>query len=143
MGMSHAIFENGRASNYDQFVTAWIPNYHYFIDLLPTLLEDQLGDEMLVVGCGTGNEISSIIRKDPKWKITGVDPSPEMVSQAREKLSDYPNVTLVDGRVSDLPGNESFGSASLLLVLHFLPDDGAKLALLKDISSRMKSGVNW
>ena len=32
-----ALFENERASNYDRFVSDWIPNYQYFIDQLPGL----------------------------------------------------------------------------------------------------------
>ncbi|HAL54739.1 MAG TPA: class I SAM-dependent methyltransferase, partial [Sphingobacterium sp.] len=34
------LFENERASGYDPFVETWIPNYHYFLDQLPTLLRE-------------------------------------------------------------------------------------------------------
>lgn len=80
------LFENERASGYDQFVETWIPNYHYFLDLLPKLLQEIENKDLLVVGCGTGNEIERFAETVESWKITGVDPSPEMISQARKNL---------------------------------------------------------
>ncbi|MEM9338022.1 MAG: class I SAM-dependent methyltransferase [Bacteroidota bacterium] len=139
--MSHAIFENKRAANYDQFVQNWIPNYQYFIEHLPRLLSEAAREELLVVGCGTGNEMLTILQQTADWKMTGVDPSPEMIRQAREKLKDYSGVSLVDGEITTLPGTPSFGAATLLLVLHFLEDNGDKLQLLQNISDRLKPGA--
>lgn len=34
------IFENERATGYDQFVQKWIPNYNSFINQLPKLLNN-------------------------------------------------------------------------------------------------------
>jgi len=132
-----ALFENERASNYDNFVHTWIPNYQFFVDLLPKLLDETQDRDLLVAGCGTGNEIRAFKQKNPKWKITGVDPSPEMVCQAREKLKGYDQVTLFDGEVKDLPNQHKFAAATLLLVLHFIKDDGSKLELLKQIADRL------
>jgi len=134
------VFENKRASSYDQFVDQWIPNYDYFIRQLPKLLEEER-KELLVVGCGTGNEIESFTQSGNAWKITGIDPSPEMVLQAREKLKDYSKVELIDGVLEDLPASRKYGAATLLLVLHFLEDDGSKLNLLKEISKRIETGA--
>jgi tRNA (cmo5U34)-methyltransferase len=41
--------------------------------------------------------------------------------------------------VSDLDEEKQYGAATLLLVLHFLEDNGEKLVLLQDISKRMMS----
>jgi tRNA (cmo5U34)-methyltransferase len=46
------IFENERATGYNQFVETWIPNYHYFLDRLPKLLSETKQKDLLVVGCG-------------------------------------------------------------------------------------------
>ncbi|MEM6644366.1 MAG: class I SAM-dependent methyltransferase [Bacteroidota bacterium] len=138
--MSHAIFENSRAHNYDQFVIDWIPNYQYFMNLLPALLQGKPEEAILVAGCGTGNEISRIVKQDPDRQITGIDPSPEMLDQAREKLDQYPQVQLIDGYLKDLPQGPKFSFATLLLVLHFLEDDGSKLDLLKQIANRLDPG---
>lgn len=134
------IFEKERAKGYNQFVETWIPNYQYFIDRLPKLVSEIDKKDLLVVGCGTGNEIESFVQASDQWKITGTDPSPEMIEQAVEKLRTCNNVTLVEGLVSDLGLEKKYSVATLLLVLHFLEDNGDKLNLLKDIAKRLISG---
>lgn len=135
------IFENERATGYNQFVDTWIPNYHYFLDRLPKLLSETSDKNLLVVGCGTGNEIERFVQAPDRWKITGVDPSPEMVKQAYEKLQNHENVTLIRGLVTDLDPEKKYGAATLLLVLHFIEDDGGKQNLLKEIADRLISGA--
>lgn len=135
------IFENERATGYNQFVETWIPNYRYFLDRLPRLLSDASQKDLLVVGCGTGNEIERFIQTSEQWKITGVDPSPEMIKQAREKLQNYQNVTLIEGLLTDLDAEKKYGAATLLLVLHHLSDDGNKLNLMKGIANRVMPGA--
>lgn len=133
------IFENERATGYNQFVETWIPNYNYFLDRLPKLLREVNPKELLVVGCGTGNEIEKFTQTPGHWEITGIDPSPQMIKQAREKLQYHKNVKLVEGLVTDLDAGKKFGAATLLLVLHFLDDNGEKLNLLKAIADRLTS----
>lgn len=135
------LFENERASGYDQFVEAWIPNYQYFLDFLPKLLVESDPKEILVVGCGTGNEIQQLVTTQRKWNITGIDPSPEMMQQARQKLAGYANVELIEALISDLENDRKYDAATLLLVLHFLEDNGSKLELLKEIGNRLNPGA--
>ena len=133
------IFEKERASNYNQFVEDWIPNYSYFMEKLPKLLSDTDNKDLLVVGCGTGNEIVQFAKADQDWKITGVDPSPEMINQAKERLAKHENIELIKGLVSDLSQDRKYGAVTLLLVLHFLEDNGEKLNLLRQIAQRLKT----
>jgi len=135
------IFENERAAGYNQFVETWIPNYNYFLDRLPKLLRETNNKDLLVVGCGTGNEIERFIQSPEYWDITGIDPSPEMIKQAHEKLQNRKNVKFIEGVVTDLNVEKKYGAATLLLVLHFLNDDGEKLNLLKSIAERLESGA--
>lgn len=137
------IFENERAAGYNQFVETWIPNYHYFLDRLPKLLSETNPKDLLIVGCGTGNEIERFIQAPGHWEITGIDPSPEMIRQANEKLQRYENVTLIEGVLTDIDIEKKYSAASLLLVLHFLEDNGNKLKLLKDIATRLASGATF
>lgn len=132
------LFENERATGYNQFVETWIPNYHSFLNSLPKLLRTTNQKNLLVVGCGTGNEIERFIQTPEKWTITGIDPSPEMIKQANDKLKGYDNVTLIEGLVCDLDSQKKYSAATLLLVLHFLDDNENKLNLLKDIASRLQ-----
>ncbi|MBX2923210.1 MAG: class I SAM-dependent methyltransferase [Chitinophagaceae bacterium] len=137
------IFENERATGYNQFVKTWIPGYHYFLELLPKLLSETEYKDLLIAGCGTGNEIERFAHAPEHWKITGIDPSPEMIKQAREKLQTYNSITLMEGVVADLDPGKKYGAATLLLVLHFLSDNGDKLSLLKDIAARLVPGATF
>ena len=137
------IFENERAAGYNQFVETWVPQYHYFLDRLPKLLSDTKQKDLLVVGCGTGNEIEKFVKASEKWTITGIDPSPEMIRQANDKFQNYNNVTLKECLISDLDFEKKYNAATLLLVLHFLDDNGNKLKLLKDIADRLVSGASF
>src|SRR5690606_18841411 len=92
---------------------------------------------------GTGNEIDKFVKSSEHWTITGLDPSPEMIKQANDKLHTYDNVTLIEGLVSDIDIEKKYNVATLLLVLHFLDDNGNKLNLLKDIANRLVSGATF
>ena len=138
------LFDEDRAKNYDRFSQIWMPNYDVFCDWIPSILANKYlrrGDKILAVGCGTANEIISLLHSNEVWHITGIDPSLEMLKVAKEKLKAYPTVSLIHGYVNDLPRIASFDGATLLLVLHFLPDDGQKLSLLKAISGRLHRGA--
>lgn len=89
------LFEDQRAFGYDQFVQIWIPNYNYFMDQLPCLFQSYSNKSILVVGCGTGAEILRFVQSSPNWKITGIDPSPDMIFQAKQNLKSYKNVELL------------------------------------------------
>ena len=82
------LFENERASGYDDFVSKWIPNYDYFIQSIPKLIGNTDGDDVLIVGCGTGNEIEYFVQAGNQWNIPGIAQSSEKLQQAREKFRD-------------------------------------------------------
>lgn len=141
-----AIFSGDRARNYDEFVQRWIPGYSHLIGQIPLVLTDQLQEDkgpILVVGCGTGNELISLTNAQPNWELWGIDPSPEMVALAHHKLSNYPRVQIREGTLEDLPLplDPIYRGASLLLVLHFIPDDGSKLRLLRELAARLRPGA--
>lgn len=135
------IFENERAFGYNQFVETWIPGYHYFLDNLPKILREVSPKKLLVVGCGTGNEIERFVKRDKTWQITGVDPSADMIAQAKTLLQGVANVEIIEGVAADLDSSKKYSAATLLLVLHFLEDNGEKLRLLKDIAERLEQGA--
>lgn len=137
------VFENDRATNYNQFVETWIPNYDYFMHQLPKLIVPITNNNLLVAGCGTGNEIEKFVQSSNNWKITGIDPSPQMLNLAKERFKNFKNVNFVEGVVSDLDSENTFDAATLLLVLHFLKDDGEKLNILKNIADRMNFGASF
>lgn len=98
---------------------------------------------ILVIGVGGGAEIERFLPHHPGWKITGVDPSQQMLAQAQARVAAFDlgeRVTLVQGTIEQLAPELRFDAATCLYVLHFLPDD-AKLALLRTLRDRLQPGA--
>lgn len=96
--------------------------------------------DLLVVGAGGGAEIERFLPENPAWRITGVDPSREMLDRAAakaERVGVADRVTLICGSMDDVPNDRRFDAATCLFVLHFLPDD-AKVHLLRSIRQRQR-----
>ena len=131
---------------YDNTITKFVPGYEALFQMALAYLQTVLASKasVLVVGAGTGKELVSFGQAAPDWSLTGVDPSTHMLAIARQKVAHYgltKQVTLQVGVVEDLPASREFEAATCFLVMHFLPDSGAKLALLSNIASRLKSGA--
>jgi tRNA (cmo5U34)-methyltransferase len=130
---------------YEHAVTSVNMGYEFIFELTHAFLRALgKGDlDLLVVGAGGGAEIERFLPGNLDWRVTGVDPSREMLDLARlkaERLGVADRVTLIQGSVDDLPGDRRFDAATCLFVLHFLPDD-AKLALLRGISQHIHPGA--
>jgi tRNA (cmo5U34)-methyltransferase len=67
-----------------------------------------------------------------------------MLTLMKRKLSDRNltnHIELRKGYVDDLEDGEVFDAATCILVMHFLNDDGSKLALLESVGTRLKRGA--
>ena len=95
------------------------------LQALPGLLDEQwvVGD----LGCGTGHlaeALALFVRR-----IIAVDRSADMLQAARRRLRDLPNVEMRRGDLESLPiDTGELDAATLMLVLHHLPDPAAVLA---------------
>lgn len=139
-------FKAEGASGYEQRIRTLIPAYATMHQMTNALLRALLGSraEVLVVGSGTGMELCELGAANPHWNLLGVDPSADMLEIAKgnvARLGLTDRVTLRRGKVEDLPGDQRFDAATLALVMHFLPDDGGKLAILGQIAERLKPGA--
>ena len=79
--------------------------------------------QLLVVGAGGGAEIHAFLPGNPGWRLTGVDPSQDMLALAQakaEQLRVQERVDLVRGTVDDLPAEGRFDAATCLFVLALL-----------------------
>ena len=99
--------------------------------------------KLLAVGAGGGAEIEQFLPGNLGWRITGVDPSQDMLALARskaERLGVAERTTLIRGTVPDIPLDDQFDAATCIFVLHFLPDQD-KLALLRSIKERIHANA--
>lgn len=138
-------FDGDYGEIYDDIARTVIPGYEQLFQAILALLRGRLGPRasVLVVGCGTGKEIATLAPAEPGWSITGVDPSAEMVGVTRSvvrRLGVESRVTVVHGEVDALPSRTSFDAATIINVMHFLPDDGGKTGLMRAVAARVQQG---
>jgi tRNA (cmo5U34)-methyltransferase len=93
------------------------------------------------VGAGDGQEILGLKKTRPSWRVTGVDPSAEMLAVAKARLAEKGfKAELFAGTLSSVPKAEPFDAATSILVMHFVKEPAEKLAFLRDIFARLKKG---
>ncbi len=140
-------FDDQKAEAYDRVIRQVVPGYDVLHEMIKVVLDHYvLGTEshLLSVGCGTGVELMTLGEEFPTWQFTGVEPAGAMAAVAQanieiNQMSDRAQV--IEGYVEDLPGDVRFDAATLILVMHFVPDDGSKEALLRSIADRLQPGA--
>ena len=138
-------FDADYGRDYDELVVRVIPGYRQLFQATLAVLRVVLGREaaLLVVGCGTGREIETFAPAEPGWTVTGVDPSIRMIEASASLVRSMnleDRVRLLQGTVADLAAQPTFDAATIINVMHFLPDDGAKEHLIRGVASRLKRG---
>ncbi|WP_229729294.1 class I SAM-dependent methyltransferase [Agaricicola taiwanensis] len=149
MSDSAAKFDPARAGEYQEQSRIALAGYDACHELAAAILAAALGTgsraQVLIVGAGGGApEISNAHRLEPNWRFTAVDPSAAMLELTRQHLNqagldDCTELHL--GLVEDLPEQSAFDAATLIGVLHHVPGDEAKVALLASIAKRLKPGA--
>ena len=84
------------------------------------MLELGEGDRLLDVGCGTGAGVRAAA--EVVERAVGVDLSPKMLAEARERAGDLPGVEFVEGDSEELPfGDREFTAVICTTSLHHYP----------------------
>ncbi|AWN50999.1 class I SAM-dependent methyltransferase [Methylobacterium sp. 17Sr1-1] len=142
-------FDGSRAAEYEQQSRIALAGYEACHELSACMLAAAIGSgrdaRVLVAGAGGGaKEIVTAAALEPRWRFTAVDPSEPMLALAVARLEERgltERTAVVRGTVADLPESEAFDAATLIGVLHHLPGDGAKQAILRDIARRLAPGA--
>ncbi|MFJ7953292.1 class I SAM-dependent methyltransferase [Lysinibacillus sp. NPDC096418] len=138
-------FNTELATEYEKGIRRTLPSYDAMLRLTQTFFQSALPDEakFIVVGAGSGNEISLLAEQKPLWSFVGIDPAEAMLHFAMERLKPLPNnITLLHGTLleTELPVTQ-FDAASCILVLHFIETYDEKLATLKTIAQNLNPGA--
>lgn len=150
-------FDGEYGAGYEALARRVIPGYTSLFAMVAALLDPVLPrrGRVLVVGAGTGVELVALSSARPDLRLHGVDPSRQMLDLAERRVSEAartepaapassdPAVTLQQGYVADVDPSARFDAATLINVLHFVPDaPGAegKSALLQEIGKRVRPG---
>lgn len=140
-------FDDQKAEAYDRVIRQVVPGYDTLHEMIKVVLDHYVlgtNAHLLSVGCGTGVELLTLGDNFPTWHFTGVEPSGAMakVAQANVEIKQMSDrASVLEGYVDDLPGDQRFDAATLILVMHFVPDDGSKEALLRAIAQRLQPGA--
>ncbi|MUL37134.1 class I SAM-dependent methyltransferase [Gloeocapsopsis dulcis] len=134
------------STEYDDRVRRAIPGYEAIHTMALSFLKLHLPEtaNLLIVGAGTGMELVKFGKSNSQWQLLGVDPSTNMLAIAQQKITENglsERVKLFQGYTHDLANTPLYDAATCILVMHFLPDDGSKLALLQSIAQRLQSSA--
>ena len=138
------------SSGYERLQSQVIPGYGSLARLSVALLAASPvagapGANVLVAGCGTGAELLEAVAQRPDWHLTALDPSAEMLEEARQRVDHQVPIQWQQSTVEalvDAPGMAGrFGGALSVLVLQSLPDDGSKLAFLTALARCLQPGA--
>jgi SAM-dependent methyltransferase len=95
----------------------------------------------LDLGCGTGTTLIELRRRQPDWRLAGIDVSAGMLAAARAKPT-AETITWARARLGDpLPGAAAFDSCSLLYdTLNHLLEPGAWTRALGTVADVLRPG---
>jgi tRNA (cmo5U34)-methyltransferase len=135
------------SSEYDEMARMALPGYEAMHTMVLSILKYHFPDtaNFLIVGVGTGMELV-YAQSNSQWQMLGVDPSEKMLGVAQTKIEQYQlsgRVKLVQSYTHDLPSAPLYDAATSILVMHFIPDDGGKLAFLQSIAQRLKPSATF
>ncbi|MGB0177908.1 MAG: class I SAM-dependent methyltransferase [Owenweeksia sp.] len=101
----------------------------YLTERIYHLLQAIEGKHYLDVGCGTGNYTCALHKREVR--LTGVDPSLQMLEKAREKSS---SINWLEGSVENLPLEDNFFDGAIAtLTLHHWQNLNAGFSEIKRV----------
>lgn len=129
-------------AGYEDRVARSVPGLRDLHRMCGLLLAERVPAEgrVMVLGAGGGLELKALTEARSGWRFDGIDPSAEMLQQARIVLADrLDRVVLHQGYVDDAPDGP-FDGATCLLTLHFL-ERGERARTVREVCRRLQPGA--
>ena len=98
-------------------------------------IEIRNNDNILEVGSGGGNLSRFLAQKNPNGELYCVDVSPYWINKARQRLSEFDNISFFQGKMKDFKDEDRFDVAVIHYVLHDIPstERSESLSVVKDL----------
>lgn len=130
-----------RADTYRELLRA-VPGLDGMYRLIASVIAQHTanGGRLLIAGAGGGREIAALGAFAKGIEITALDPSAANLAEAEQVARGSgaaDRITFVRGVPDDLPVRPVFDIATSLLVMHGLPDDGARMCYLTALGNRL------
>jgi len=119
-----------------------VGRYQAFIERAIKQMNIRKADAILDLGSGTGRNICAMLEAlGPTGQVVGVDISPEMLQQARQRCRAYPQVSFLKQRIEEsLPFHEKFDKVFISFALHGFEDED-KERVIANAHWAMKPGA--
>lgn len=133
--MTKSTYYDRIAEIYDQ--TRWMTETiaEDVADFILTLVQATPQTTFLEPGVGTGLNVLPLVKRG--YEVTGIDASPAMLSQFRQKLGEIPsNLKLIHADASQLPFSDA--SFDVVLTVHMLHTVSSLRAFLNEITRVLK-----
>ncbi|WP_036488706.1 class I SAM-dependent methyltransferase [Myxosarcina sp. GI1] len=116
---------NQKAKVYDR---RWQGYLNKTLTFLQAWVQISPHETVLDIACGTGELERLLLQQNPQQRITGVDLSEEMLKVARQKLSEYSQVSWKAASASELPlCNSCFDVVICANSFHYFEDPQGSL----------------
>lgn len=144
-GSALSKFHSSAAAQYDATIVGRVPGYALLHELAAAAMAAlaPAGAHLLLVGAGTGAELVRLASLDPSWRFTAIDPSADMLAQAKGRLAAAGignRVRWIEASVPPMPleaADARYDAALSLLVSHFLPGNSEKQAFISAIAESL------
>jgi len=102
--------------------------------------KDQRRTRHLDLACGTGRFLAQTLRAFPRLQATGLDLSPNYAAAARQALSAWPHVDVIEGQAEAAPlPDASFDTIVSIYLFHELPPK-IRPQVIAEVSRLLKPG---
>jgi tRNA (cmo5U34)-methyltransferase len=133
---------NNEAPEFDDIIFKVIPHYSTMINALVDALpfKDTDSPTIIDLGTGTGNLAWQIKQRFPLATLTCVDMAPQMLQQAKNKLSDYSDIEYVLADFYHYTAPKDTDAIVSSLALHHLVTDNDKNKIYAQLIASLRTG---
>lgn len=136
-----ASFYDQLSHRYTELISRCVPRYdELFYNLFYYIPDDLHPQQILDLGCGTGNLTEAAVKHYPHAAIHALDVSGEILEECRNRFAAHTNISYHQQDFSQLEfAEESFDLVISSIAIHHIPDE-EKVKLYRKLHGLLKPG---